>query len=266
MNSFGIKFSFILCSVAALALAGCGDDSGDDSNGGAGNTGAGGGGSSENDVLLEPTADGWIQGSDTTLGVQGAWYPYSDATGEDPSCPKAGHTTCSVIDSPDPAVPGFPNEGGKMCTKGTGAQVPKKADGTPDWSAVWGTGIGIDFNNSGGDTPVKGTYDATAKGVIGIKFDYETANSTKIRVEFPIPATEGHADGSAYWGASATFPSSPVEPGENYVPFSEVKQPKAAVPFDPATLLGVQFHVPTNDKAPTPFDFCISNLRLVTGG
>lgn len=37
-----------------------------------------------------------------------------------------------------------------------------------------------------------------------------------------------------------------------------------AAAFDPTQLVGVQFHVTANNGAPVPFNFCISNLTLLT--
>jgi hypothetical protein len=36
------------------------------------------------------------------------------------------------------------------------------------------------------------------------------------------------------------------------------------VPFDPTQISNLEFHVYTNASAPTPFDFCVMNLRVLT--
>lgn len=277
MNDPIIKSLYVVFTAGAMTLgAGCfGSDGNDDkgsggSSGSAGTAGtAGTGGGSANGVVIIPDETGWvdIDAEWNEIDVQGAWYPYGDAYG-DASCTANGHPreACAVIDSPDPALMSFPNTGGKMCTSGS---VTKVIDipgmpGSPDYSNIWGAGIGLDLNATPGDNSVKSPFDFTAHGFTGISFEIDTVPVPGLRVEFPMPATEGHADGSNYWGATMSFPPSPVKPGLNVVRWSDIKGPRGAVEFDPSQVLSIQFHVPSSTGGAGTFSYCISNLTFIT--
>jgi hypothetical protein len=164
---------------------------------------------------------------------------------------------------------GFANTGGSMCTTGTAAKVLDipGMTGMPDYSNMWGAGIGVDLNASGGDNSVKMPYNATMNGVTGISFKIDTPPLGGFRVEFPIPATEGGSAGSDYWGADSSYPSSPVAAGVNVIHWADVKSPAAAtaspIAFDPMAILSIQFHVPSSTSSATPYMFCISELTFL---
>jgi hypothetical protein len=236
-------------------------------------------------VRLVPNDTGWIEPGepDATLGVQGAWYPYGDKYGV-AKCTTVGlHAPeeCSTITSPDPLVPGFPNAGGVMCTTGEtavvlpcGNGVPLCPPGTPDYSNMWGAGIGLDLNAEGatdGASGEKHPYDPEAHGVVGIAFDVSEVPPAKLRVEFPMllpdgTSTEDHPDGSPYWEATDDYPPSPVEVGRNEVRWADVRPPRTNYEFDRTKILSVQFHVPavTSGTARAPYSFCINYLELLT--
>jgi hypothetical protein len=102
-----------------------------------------------------------------------------------------------------------------MCTSGTVAVVIADTNGLPDYANITGAGIGLDLNNSGGPAPVRGVFNATAKGVTGLAFDLEIVALPGLRVEFPTPATDGTSAGAAYWGANVSFANSPAVAGTN---------------------------------------------------
>ena len=308
---------WLLALCGAIALAGCGSSTAIHTTGSGGSSGSSSGGSSGSgsggssgtvstmDVELTATDTGWVgdpgDGTNTnSLGVHGSWYPYGDQYGPlcgDPPDPKSSgmkcndshfgahdaSTECSVITMPDPTMMSFPNTGGKMCTTGT---VPKIANivnsavgtvGKPDYSDVWGAGIGLDLAADMGSTAcdTKGVFPAKDKKVIGIKFDIDTVPTVGLRVEFPIPATDGTTNGSDYWGGTGTaYPSSPVVQGTNTIYFDPaslgmpatvkgVTPPGSAplVTFDPNQMESIQFHVPAGTAA--SYSFCISNLKMM---
>lgn len=271
MNDSTIFFRLLLCAAGTAALAlGC--DSGGDGTTTGGGSGSGGatsttdGGSTTGGVTIVPAEDGWVDMTSNTLGIQGAWYAYGDAYDE-AKCINNGWTAdqCSRIDTPDPLGMSFPNTGGAMCTSGEVAQVlTKEGETDPDYSNMWGAGIGLDLNNAGGEGAVKMEWDATAAGVTGVAFDIDMV--APLRVEFPMTATEGHVDGSNYWGASSSWPNSPIMAGHNELYWGAVHHPNDAVPLDPnnVKILGIQFHVPANTSSSTPYAFCISNLTFLT--
>lgn len=276
MNDPIIKSLFVVLTAGSMTLGvGCfGSDGGDDdasggTGGSAGSAGTGGG--SANGVVILPDETGWVDGMAewNTIGVQGAWYPYGDAYGVEKKCVTAGHdaaTECAIITTPDPAAMSFPNTGGKMCTSGSVAKVidvPGMA-GTPDYSNIWGAGIGLDLNATPGDNATKSPFDFVAHGFTGIYFEIDMVPLPGLRVEFPMPATEGHADGSDYWGASMNYPNSPVMAGGNTIKWADIKAPRGAIPFDATQVLSIQFHVPSSTAGAGTFSYCISNLTFIT--
>lgn len=268
-ESLKLSFSYLFGLALVIPLSACGGSE-DDPGGGTG----GGGGTTTGNVMLVPDETGWIDAmaANNTIGVQGAWYPYGDAYG-DPACGGAKclavgmHTAaeCSVITNPDPALMSFPNTGGMMCTSGTIAQVIAGPDGMPDYSNIWGAGIGVDLAGmaGAGECDPKPVWDAIAHGVTGISFKIDMVPLTGLRVEFPMPATEGHTDGSDYWGATMNYPPSPVMAGVNVVKWDQVTGPRG-IPFDPTQMLAVQFHAPAATSAAGTYSFCISELTFLT--
>lgn len=276
---------FLATCIGLAAATGCASSPSKQNTGGGGSSSTGTGGSSSTGtggssgnltgVTLVPSATGWIDKTDVgnTIMVQGAWYPYGDSYGE-AKCTSATfgkHAAgdCSVITMPDPVGTGFPNTAGSMCTTGTAAKVLDIVGmtGMPDYSNMWGAGIGLDLNASGGDLSTKSPYNATMAGVTGISFKIDTVPLSGLRVEFPMPLTNGNPAGSDYWGASSSYPASPAQPGLNVIRWADVKSPAAAtaspVAFDPTQIESIQFHVPSSTSAASPYSFCISELTFL---
>lgn len=224
------------------------------------------------EVALTPSADGFVN---SALGVVGAWYAYGDGNdGANPGvCQTVGMhqtTECSVITAPVPGMPFAPagTSLAQMCTNGTVAKVINFGDPpAPDFSNIFGAGIGLDLNNPGldGGTGVKMPFNASSKNVVGISFTLDAVPSTGLRVEFPFGTATTPA---GVWKPNATSYASPVTAGHNVLLFANVKQPsyvKAAdmIPFDPTTVTSIQFHVPTTAMAAAAYHFCIDNLSLI---
>jgi hypothetical protein len=248
----------------------------------AGAAGAAGAGTGTSDTLpagavevaLTPSATGFVDSAAT--GVVGAWYSYGDGNeGTTPMgvCQTKGmHMTseCSAITTPPPGEPFVPKGTSlaQMCTSGTVAKIiPFGTPPVPDYSNIFGAGIGLDFNNPGldGGTGVKMPFNATGKMVIGVSFDLDAVPLPGIRVEFPFSAPD-----AAIWKPATAAKNyvSPVSAGHNVLLFANVTQPAyvaaaAKVPFDPTTLLSIQFHVPTTATASAAYSFCVDNVALV---
>jgi len=287
-----VPLAFALLSSAAIA-AGCGgsdspSSTGGKSGGGTGGASAGGTGGSSNGTggssgsgtgnALVPTATGYVENAD--VGVVGAWYAYGDNVGDDGSpgtgkCQKTAmlpDASCSMITAPDltkTATDGFPPSDlatAKMCTSGTAAKViPSSANTGPDYSNIFGTGIGFDFNNAGTAMGGKKPYDAKAHNVVGVSFDIDTIPDG-FRVEF---ATVPNGGDNPYWGGASSGTSKDVKVGTNTVMFTDVGGPMyiaAAKRVEPdwSQLLSIQFHVSTGTAKAIPFSYCISNLKLIT--
>jgi hypothetical protein len=211
-----------------------------------------------------------VDASGNPVGIQGAWYPYADgydnSTGlRDGTCQAAGHpdSECYVLTTPTVGQP-FANVGGVMCVAGKAAQV-LFVNGQPDYANMWGVGSGLDLAGSAAGGPI-GVFDAGQHNVVGIAFDIDTVPSS-FRVEFPTPESDGTSLGADYWGATASYPNSPVEPGTNVVLCSAASCPprQAPGPIDVSRLEGIQFHVEANIVADISFSYCVSNLKVLLG-
>jgi len=224
------------------------------------------------EVVLAPSTTGFV--NDAT-GVVGAWYAYGDGNdGASPGvCQTVGmHMTaeCSAIEAPVPGTPFAPagTSLAQMCTTGTVAKVINFGDPpAPDYSNLFGAGIGLDLNNPGldGGTGMKMPFNAPGKKIIGIAFDLDAVPASGLRVEFPFG---GASTAAGVWKPNKSSYASPVAVGHNVLLFTSVMQPayvQAAdmVAFDPSTLTSVQFHVPTNATAAAPYHFCIDKLALI---
>jgi hypothetical protein len=311
MKRLGNNWLLVACGAAALAGCGSGTvnhDAGGSggSSGSGGSTGSGGSGLSTTEVTITPDGTGWVDAmaDGNSLMVQGAWYGYGDQYGEictdaklsgmkcnDPLVGNHPTSDCSVVKTPtlpaDPAV-GFPPTdaaSGKMCTTGTIAKVVAIVNtslGTGmDYSNIWGAGIGLDLAamKAAGACDAKGTFAAKDKHVIGMKFDIDMVPAVGLRVEFPIPDTDGTKNGSDYWGATSAYPNSPVVAGTNTIYWDPASlgitdvtvkgvTPAGSTPtvtFDPNKMESIQFHVPagTSSAYPADYSFCISNLKLL---
>jgi len=268
-STFNHLLSAVLLSTAAVA-AGCSSAA---APGGGSGGASGGGGNAGNltGVLIMPDAMGWVMGDTNSLMIQGAWYGYGDGVGADGTAAsstcvmKGGHQSseCSVITTPAPGV--FTNTGGMMCTSGTVAKVINGANGMPDYSNIWGAGIGLDLNASGGTASVKGVFNATAKNVKGVSFDLSAVPLPGLRVEFATPSTNNSMAGNDYWGGNPSYSNSPVVMGTNTVLWEMITGPGPAPAhvFTKDMIESIQFHVPTGTAAAGTYNFCISNLKFL---
>src|SRR5215831_14857999 len=269
--------AWALAVTTAGTNAGCGSSKGSGGSGGA-DGGAGTGGS----IPLTPSDTGFFDGSNAA-GILGAWYSYGDwynPTAAMGDCAiKGGFTAdqCSSIASPIPGTP-FMKTANGMCTNGTVAKVVSMAGSTtPDYSDIWGAGIGFDLNNAGtddGGTGGKLPFDATLvtatkMAITGFSFHIDTPpTGGQMRVEFPTNKVPGTTDiNSAYWGGATANLSPFTKGGDVSFHFKDVGGPMyltSPTPFDPTMILSMQFHVVSNTSSTIPFMYCISNLKALT--
>jgi hypothetical protein len=191
-------------------------------------------------VPLVPDQTGWVQGTDNSVGIQGAWYAYDDCTNSPTNCTK----------NHQPPSGSFPNTGGKMCTSGTTVAVANQAD----FSTEWGAGIALDLNNSGGATGQKMPYNAQTNGVIGF-FMNITGTAPGLRINITSVPT----------GDNAHFVNGVV--GPNTVQFSDAKQGSwvtTKMDLDTTQLLAIQFQIPSAMSKTVDFNFCVENLSALT--
>jgi len=226
-------------------------------------------------IPLPPDENGRYDGSNAA-GVVGAWWSGGDYYGMDKAagtgdCTMAGFpaSACSVLSTPTPGLPFQPDPGGRgMCTSGIAARVLNDSTGAPAWSAIWGDIIGFTLNSAGDLSDwitTWGQYDAVAHGVTGVAFDIDAVPiGGHMRVGFQTPGTEYNY---AYWQGSSMDLSPLQSPGHYEIRWPEVGGPyflQNPPPFDPTRLESIMFSVVSNAVAPVPFNFCISNVQLLT--
>ena len=271
------KLTHSLCLLTSVIALGAGACSSSSPGGTTGAAGSGGG----NNYPLTPTDTGYVDDRANT-GVVGAWYAYADSIGSaaqgtadgdfaNSDCIKKGGFTasqCSVVNNPKAGAefPPTPNKG--MCTDGTAAVVLPGSNGMSDYSDMWGAGIGLDFNNPGGDAGAKADWDGSAYG--GVEFDIVGDNvpAKAMRVNFPFTGEHG-TDSPYYQGKTQSF--SALASGDHVtIHWSDVAGPKylsdnGTTPpaFDPHHIQSIQFQVFTNATTATPYSFCINNLAVL---
>jgi hypothetical protein len=237
---------------------------------------------------ITPDPSGYVAPTSNAVGIQGAWYGYGDCWGTNGApfgdCENKGNhpqSACSAITFPLAATPDDAGEGGAvatftqmtpgtMCLSGTAAKVI----GTPpDYTNMFGIGIGLDFNNQGG---VKMPYSATANHVTGFSFHLSGVPAAGIRVE--IPSSPADPTGNAWAMTSAgsvtikadgdyiadltTMVSDPHHLGPSFTPAAGTTQQ----PFDATKIASIQFHVATSTTAAVPVtNMCVSNFQAIVG-
>jgi len=285
-SSSGVSASGSGGSSGAASSSGTGSSSGD--SGGSRDAAGGGSGSSGGaGTALTPDATGYV--SVTALNIQGAWYGYGDCWGTNGAPPGVCESTggfpageCSSITFPLPPSTSDAGEGGApavftqttpgtMCLSGTAAKVINGTNGKPDYSDIFGIGIGLDFNNQMG---TKAAYDATSNKVTGFSFTLSGVPSAGIRVEFPTTDTTATGNDSYAFSAGGqvtvtkdgTYTADMTTATTDAHPLSDSFAPSGFTQpsFNASHLLSIQFHVPTNTTAAIPVtNMCVSNLTAI---
>ena len=137
----------------------------------------------------------------------------------------------------------------------------------PAWASIWGNMVILFLAKSDPSLGAPaGSYDAPAHGVTGFAFNIDgTVPPGHLRVAVATAENDGTA---AYWDG-ATMNASPLDgPGHYEFRWSEVGGPMylgaGAPPFDPTKILSIRFDMTADTSGPTPYDFCVSKLLLLT--
>jgi hypothetical protein len=222
-------------------------------------------------IALVTGADGQLESN--AAGAVGRWttagdYYAVDGTPGGGNCPIAGFpaTACSSVTTPVPGTPFVPDANGRMCAAGTVAQVVTGSDGTPAWSAIWGSLIELYLATPDSTAAPAGTYDATAHGITGFAFDVEgTIPYGQLRV---LVGTAENDTNSAYWDGAMMDVSPYQGPGRYEIRWPDVGGPQylgpGAPPFDPTKIEYIGLALVARPDGQAPYDFCISNLTLLT--
>lgn len=259
---FTVSRRVVVCAVA-LHLFGCGGDGTPplEPTAGAGGSGAGttstagsagtGGTATAPGTALSWGADGFVAGDTNPYGIEGPFYSYSD-------CDPPSGLPCSMPDASltgADAKPGWSVDAGKVCLKGTAVKVEAQM-----FAAQWGAGLALDLNSKGGELgapAVKGTFDLVQAGIKGFSVDITGTAPARIRINLTMPGVP-----------DASFVDAKV-PGTTTFNVADAKQGSWVMnktPLDPTKVEALQFQVFTMAGAATPYDFCVSAIRLVTDG
>lgn len=216
-------------------------------------------------VNLMPNAEGFMETGKNALGIQGAWYSFGCAG--------------AVL---EPVEGTQFNNPGRMCFKGTAPMVTDKdGDGAPDYSTIWGAGIGFDLcaqsaaeaadaGVTDGGAPTKHPlsscpYNADlATKMIGVAVRLRgVVNAKELRIQF----NEGDNVANSYYIVT------PDEVAAGTVMKVEFEDPLVKTHYSPKlkpgdtdanNILAIQFMVPTNTAAPVDWDFCVEAIAAIT--
>jgi hypothetical protein len=200
-------------------------------------------------------------------------------------------------------TPGWTTSAKKVCLKGTAARVEGGPGMAPQYDLQFGAGLGFNLNHDPWNPvvpceqnsdcasnfcnnpdeppdqePAPGQcfndpqpYDATKYGVKGFRFDITEGTpgthapatlAVRLRVS-SVPVEAAHfikiavpaLNQAVSWAQDSIAPSaSEVEQG------TWITDP---TPFTPEAILSIEFEVYTNNQAPKPYDFCVSNFRVL---
>lgn|GEM_PF-4446325 len=253
----------VVVSAMALQLLGCGGDdvSPPGSTAGAGGSGGtatsmAGTGGTGGAVVSPGTALGWgvdgfVAGDTNPYAIEGPFYSYSD-------CDPPSGLPCSM---PDPALtgadakPGWSVDAGKVCLKGTAVQVQDSM-----FAAQWGAGLALDLNSKGGELgapAVKGTFDLVQAGIKGFSVDITGTAPARIRINLTMPGVPDSSFVDAKVPGTTTFNVADAKQGTWVT---------SKTPLDPSKIEALQFQVFTTAASPTPYDFCVTAIRVVSDG
>ena len=198
-----------------------------------------GDGDGDGDIPPADMIDNFEDGDGALLpngGRQGYWYTFNDET--------VGGTQTPAADMV------LPEAGG---ANGTAYAIHTTGNGF----TVWGAGMGIDFNNPGGDMSVKNPWDGS--GYTGIVL--MARGSGQVRASVQVSATTPIAEGgtcAADCDPHGTFLNLTNSWQQYVLPFGQLSQEGWGTPaaWDATALVGVQFKVGPN----VSFDFWVDEI------
>ena len=225
-------FLSLLTGSLFLAAASCSSDS-DSNGGGTGGSGAtpstggadsGAGGSDGGTGGTSSNADTFFSADDAGLSIGLGAYNYFDMGG-----------STIALTNPEP---------GKLCAKGTAAQVVNMM-----YSEIWGGGIGVLLAEDGM------TFDASQYD--GFSFDIAGVPAGELRVGVTNASDTENG-----------FFTNDISEGTNTLHWDDLAQGDWVTPagtLELSAIKDLQFQVASNDGGDVPFDFCISNIAFIGG-
>lgn len=222
---------------------------------GGGTDGSGGGGTAPEPSQIFGGSGTWIDMSENTVGIQGAFFVLEDSM-------KDGVAVDDGLTHTDLAPDEFDMDTEKPCVNGTVAQVTANDGGECDpagtdceWSAIWGGGIGLNLNETGGDMSVKSTFDAAANGITGFGFTLSgDTGGAIVRFKAKMEGSDSDFCSQVKVGEAVTVDLADLE--HNCYPGGE-----ATETLDTSKLVQLEWQiVPTADESYTVTDFCVEEV------
>lgn len=252
--------SRVLLASVALAAVSCGETNSmvpaasDGGGGGAagsapgGSSGAGGS-AAQTATPLFWSADGFIAKDSNPFGIQGPFYSYSD-------CDPPSGLPCTT---PDPSLtgadgkPGWSVSASGACLKGTAVKVQDMM-----FAAQWGAGLALDLNSEGGEPgapAVKRSFDLSGAAIRGFSVDISGSAPARIRINLTMRGVADSSFVDALVPSTTTFAVADAKQGSWVM---------SKTPLDPSQVEAIQFQVFTSGGSPTPFDFCVNAIRVLS--
>lgn len=257
--------------LMVAALAACDDGGSSGSQGTGGGSGSGGSGNTGGDDNGGPTdavegtliftgSGSWIDGAGPAepFGIQGAFFVLEDSV-------KDGVPVSDGLTHTDLTPDEF-GEGVNPCVSGTVAQVTDAAGEKCDaagsdceWSAIWGGGIGLNLNETGGESSMQGSLDLTGAGITGFSFKLSgDVEGATVRFKVKDQPNEDQ-----------DFCASVPPSGVTTVRFDELKHEcwgsDGTLSVDLTQALQLQWQIVTTaSRDYNVTDFCIDELAVVT--
>jgi len=210
-------------------------------------------------LAIVPDAEGWVTGSSNGLGIQGAFTAASDGT-DDTGAPTMTGSTITLNTA----------TAGQVCVSGNLAAIaPNPATTGPAdaflWNDYWGGSLGLNLRQvipaGGGEAlPASGWPQVSPAGrVTGFAYTLTPNAGTALpTLRFTVDFI-GKPAGTTY--------CQPLAPTATSSTLSSVVQDcwnmGAAVAVPGGDLLTIAWSIIPSETAPTPFNFCVSNVRAV---
>jgi hypothetical protein len=204
-------------------------------------------------LAITPGVDGWVAGSSNGLGIQGAFFAASDATG-DSGTPTGTGTTITFDSMTTP---------GTVCVSGNLPAIPPDPTGTEGaflYTTHWGGLVGLNLRQvipaGGMALPASGWPQQSPAGrVTGFTYTV-TPNGGAV-----LPHLRFTVDFVGRAGDS--YCQDPAGPSASFATVKQACWAAGGVAAVPPTsdLLTVQWSIIPSETAATPFNFCVSNVR-----
>jgi hypothetical protein len=190
--------------------------------------------------------DGVVEWFNNAFGIQGSWYTVDDCISAPSGWPCTRRNQNFL--GPDGQFGWFATTN-EVGASGTAPRVLPGPDGAPAYALQWGFLTGMPLNG-------ESSWDAMANCASGFQLDIEGTAPITVRVLLPMPSTQD----TQHFVEVARPAKDLLLHFSAFAQGSWVTNPR---PLDVSDLMGLQFQVVTNEVAPTPFDFCVKNIRVI---